>query len=129
MNKDLQSKFEQGVIFTLDVPQCIDFFILDKMKIKRELPQISRVEEFKIENRLKPTGLVLTVFASSLLVHNFDENLNKKANSCAIVSSVSLTDGSSPITKVAISSNQDVVMALHEDFLLTSFMIKNGEII
>jgi hypothetical protein len=38
VNKDLQSKFEQGVIFTLDVKGILDFFIMDKMKIKRELP-------------------------------------------------------------------------------------------
>jgi hypothetical protein len=38
INKDLQSKFEQGVIFTLNVGNAINFFVLSEMKLKRELP-------------------------------------------------------------------------------------------
>lgn len=90
VNKDLQNKFEQGVIFTLDTPGCLDFFPL--ARIKRELPQLSPVEAFKIENRLKPTGALLVVTPTAVVVHNFDESLDKKTNSCQVYSSLHFTD-------------------------------------
>lgn len=49
INKDLQNKYEQGVIHTQEVSSktCIDFFPLDKIKLRRELPvATSLVKEF-----------------------------------------------------------------------------------
>lgn len=66
----------------MDVLNCVDFFVLDKIKLKRELPQQNIVESFKIENRLKPTGLILVVMLSKVSIHNFDEQYDKKNNSC-----------------------------------------------
>ena len=56
--------------------------MLDKIKLKRELPQQNIVESFKIENRLKPTGLILVVMLSKVSIYNFDEQYDKKNNSC-----------------------------------------------
>ena len=70
----------------------VSFYLLDKIKIKRELPPLNRVEEFKIENRLKPVGLILTMHSDTLKIYNFDEELSKKTNSCACIASVRFKD-------------------------------------
>lgn len=91
VNKDLQHNYEQGVVFYLDVKsdlQC--FYLLDLVKIKRELPPLNRVEEFKVENRLKPVGLILTVHKDSVYIYNFDEGLDKFKNTCAQIASLDL---------------------------------------
>lgn len=113
VNKDLQSKFEQGVIFTLKVGNTINFFVLSEMKLKRELPQLSRVEEFKIENRLKPTGLLLSVTPTRLLIYNFDEDLDKKSNSCQIVSTITINTG--VFMLASLTKEQDLLVTLLED--------------
>ncbi len=119
VNKDLQSKFEQGVLFTLNVGAAFNFFVLSEMKLKRELPQLSRVEEFKIENRLKPTGLLLAVAPTKLQIYNFDEDLDKKSNSCQIVSSVTLQSGI--FMQASMTKEQDLLLTLLEDSTFCMF--------
>jgi hypothetical protein len=48
------------------------------------------VEEFKVENRLKPVGLILTVHKDSVYIYNFDEGLDKFKNTCAQIASLDL---------------------------------------
>lgn len=113
------------MIFTLDSAGCFDFFLLNKMKVNRELPPSNNVDDFKIKNKLKPTGLVLTVHEASIKIHNFDELLEKKTNSCHLLSSVAFND--SPKFKMAsISDEQDLLLVLDEELGLTTFMLKNG---
>jgi hypothetical protein len=65
----------------------VTFFLMQKVRVKQQLPS-SKVEEFKVENRLKPSGLIMTVGKNDVRVWNFDEGLDKKKNTCKIESSV-----------------------------------------
>lgn len=126
LNKDLKSTLEGGIIFCLDTnTQVQKFFVLDKIKLKQQIPS-TQVEDFKIEKRLKPQGLMLTVSKSELMVWNFDEALDKKKNTCRLESSIQMQEH---IINTAVSPEQDLIVCLHADLTIASYLLRGGDLI
>ncbi len=63
---------------------------------------------------------------SELMVWNFDEALEKKKNTCRLESSIQMQES---IINTAVSSDQDLIVCLHGDLTIASYLLKGGEII
>lgn len=98
-----------GVVFVLDlgkcqVPSVSDFYLLDKLPARAAEP-LSKVEEFKLQEGLRPTGLLAAVTQNGLVVFDFDQAQDKKASTAHVVGVVE----SEPVVASSISEDHQQV--------------------
>jgi hypothetical protein len=80
------------VVFVLDPSKCpvptdpiVDIHLLDKLKPLASTRPLPKVEEFKLQEGIRPMGLLATVTKSGLAVFDFDQAQDKKAATAHVV--------------------------------------------
>lgn len=130
INKDLNNTGEEGLIFTLETDKfhqpCLDFFVLDAVVCKTQLPSRSSKDNFISANRLKPEGLILTVHPRQLKIRNFDDQYEKMKNSCHLETCLEFAPQTSQISMAAIGPDNQTVLLLHEDLIFVSVLLLAG---
>ena len=56
----------------------VDFFVLDLLPKCKEGTVKNKVEEFKVQEGLKPTGMILIVMDKTVMLVDFDQGQDRK---------------------------------------------------